>query len=455
MQFYGGQVEEFALETRGQTGLGFEYSATQRLYLRRGQIWSLPEDETSTHGLSGGITYAWDPQLCGQLLPLMRENVANLISCDDLKASLQRGFDAWAMNSRHIKFVDVSTACEKQYTLTKDCPLAEVWVAALSCEFVSALCEDNPNTDASSLTWAAAATPKFALSNSFRFTNGEYNKVGNVVQPSIEIVGGTLLFNIGTPAAPGMCWYLDSAFCSNFHAMKASFPGSTPAVQAANAKVVIIVLFWTIWLSTIALFLYNVFWVFTPRKAFWDELKEALEDGILDGEDMKELEEARKQYIKNTMKRIAKYETIAVAFIITVIVGLPLLYWQLFLPCWDCYDFEGAAVHEAGERTLPSPIRDRHRRSARRRRVMPPGPDLTLTSPVSQVTCLAWDTRMPSPVCRSSQASLRTLVRMCTTRSLPKDHLTIAPPVSTIGTQCSVACRRARMWRTRQACVMP
>jgi hypothetical protein len=353
MQHYGAQVEQYALETRGQTGLG-QYSANERLYLRRGQIWAFPEDETSTHGLSGGITYAWDPHLCDQLLPLMRENVANLISCADLKAALQRGFDAWAMNSRYIKFVDVSTACEKQYTLSKDCPLAEVWVAALSCEFVSALCEDNVNGDTSSLTWAAAATPKFAVSNSFRFTNGEYNQVNNVNQPTIEIVGGTLLFNVGTPAAPGMCWYLDSAFCSNFHLMKAAFPGSTPAFQAANAKVVIIVLFWAIWLSTIALFFYNVFWVFTPRKAFWNELKEALEDGTLDSKDMMELEEARKQYVKNTMKRIAKYETISIAFIITVIVGLPLLYWQLFLPCWDCYDFEGAAVHEAGECTLPS-----------------------------------------------------------------------------------------------------
>ena len=348
MQHYGAQIQEFALETRGQTGLGFEYTATERLYLRRGQLWNWPADETGTHGLAGGITYAWDPQLCGQLLPLMRENVANLISCDDLKASLQRGFDAWAMNSRHIKFVDVSTACEEQYTLTKDCPLAEVWVAALTCEFVSSLCPENSGADTSSLTWAAAATPTYALTNSFRFTNGEYNQINGVNQPTIEIVGGTLLFNIGTPSAPNMCWYMDSAFCSNFHRMKSAFPGSTASNQAANAKVVIVVFFWTIWLSTIALFLYNVFWVFTPRKAFWDELREALGDGDLDSEDMRELEEARKQYAKNTMKRIAKYETIAVAFIITVIVGLPLLYWQLFLPCWDCYDFEGAAVHEAG-----------------------------------------------------------------------------------------------------------
>jgi len=35
-----------------------------------------------------------------------------------------------------------------------------------------------------------------------------------------------------------------------------------------------------------------------------------LGDGDLDAEDMKELEQARKQYVKNTMKRIAKYESL-------------------------------------------------------------------------------------------------------------------------------------------------
>jgi len=262
MQHYGAEIAEFQLGTRGETGLG-AYTANQRLYLRRGQIWNWPADETSTAGLAGGITYAWDPNLCGQLMPLMRENVANLMSCADLKASVQRGFDAWGMNSRYIKFIDVSTACEERFTLTKDCPLAEVWVAAMSCEFISSLCE---GASGDATTWAAAATPSFGIQNNFRFTNGEYAQVGGENQPTIEITGGTLLFNVGTPAAPGMCWYLDSTFCSNFHQMKSAFPGATSANQAANAKVVITVCFWVLWLSTLALFAYHVFWTFTPRK---------------------------------------------------------------------------------------------------------------------------------------------------------------------------------------------
>ena len=39
----------------------------------------------------------------------------DLVSCDDFKASVARAFDMWAANSRHIKFVDVSTGISTVY----------------------------------------------------------------------------------------------------------------------------------------------------------------------------------------------------------------------------------------------------------------------------------------------------------------------------------------------------
>ena len=30
-------------------------------------LWTAPEDESSTSGLGGGITWAWDPELCDEL----------------------------------------------------------------------------------------------------------------------------------------------------------------------------------------------------------------------------------------------------------------------------------------------------------------------------------------------------------------------------------------------------
>lgn len=346
-QHYGAQVDEWILESKGTTGIS-DKSAQAQLYLSRGQLWNMPDDPESTHGLGGGIAYAWDPKLCDLLLPRMRENVMNLISCADLKASLQRGFDAWAINNRFIKFIDVSSACQQQYTLTQDCPLAEVWVSALSCTFVSALCPGAGPSNTGALTWAAAATPKYALTDRFRFTNGQYNKLGSAYRRTIEITGGVLLFNVGTPDAPGMCWYMDSAFCSGFHSMKLFFPGDNAASKAANARVVISVIFYVIWVTSLLFFIYSMFYLFFPRSDFWETLEDAVDGGVITKEERIALEEAKKKYWANMLKRLAKYETLNVATIITMMVGLPLVYYQLFLPCWDCYDFEGAAVHEAG-----------------------------------------------------------------------------------------------------------
>lgn len=407
-QHYGAQVDEWILESKGTTGIS-DKSAQAQLYLSRGQLWNMPDDPESTHGLGGGIAYAWDPKLCDLLLPRMRENVMNLISCADLKASLQRGFDAWAINNRFIKFIDVSSACQQQYTLTQDCPLAEVWVSALSCTFVSALCPGAGPSNTGALTWAAAATPKYALTDRFRFTNGQYNKLGSAYRRTIEITGGVLLFNVGTPDAPGMCWYMDSAFCSGFHSMKLFFPGDNAASKAANARVVISVIFYVIWVTSLLFFIYSMFYLFFPRSDFWETLEDAVDGGVITKEERIALEEAKKKYWANMLKRLAKYETLNVATIITMMVGLPLVYYQLFLPCWDCYDFEGAAVHEAGAALTPAP---------------PLGPTAHQPSAVlcSQATSSAWGTRTRfQPRCLLGP---RTRDPTCTTVSSPAEGCT-------------------------------
>ena len=43
------------------------------------RVWDLPLDALSHAGLGGGITYAFDPELCGKILPLFREDIAGSI----------------------------------------------------------------------------------------------------------------------------------------------------------------------------------------------------------------------------------------------------------------------------------------------------------------------------------------------------------------------------------------
>jgi len=205
-QVYGAQIDEWQLETRNQSALG-DPKSVRAVHLSRGRLWSLPEDLTSTHGLGGGITYAWDPTLCAKILPLFSERVFNLITCDDVKAALTRGLESWSRNSRFIKFQEVTQDCEALGQFTPDCPLAEVWVGALECPLAPDMCNSTGHTGATFT--AASAMPTLALTSAFRFTNGQRNLYSYRQRPTIEIVGGTLLFDIGIET-PGMCWYLDS-----------------------------------------------------------------------------------------------------------------------------------------------------------------------------------------------------------------------------------------------------
>ena len=60
--------------------------------------------------------------------------------------------------------------------------------------------------------------PFIRRSSTFRYTNGArpfHNEV-------VETYAGELTFN-----TEDVCWYLDSAFCSQFHALKARPPART------------------------------------------------------------------------------------------------------------------------------------------------------------------------------------------------------------------------------------
>ena len=108
-------------------------------------------------GLGGGVTWAWDPQLCDELLPLFRETAVvynNLVDCRGIKAAVTRAFFQWESNSNFLKMVDMSAECEKlglaygppqdeahaglfqdpQADFHGGCPLAEIWVTSMATQ---------------------------------------------------------------------------------------------------------------------------------------------------------------------------------------------------------------------------------------------------------------------------------------------------------------------------------
>lgn len=346
-QLYGGQIEEWQLETRNDTGLGDPTSLAAQ-YLSRGRLWSMPEDSMSTHGLGGGITWAWDPSLCSKLLPLFSECVFNLITCEDIKAALTRGFDSWARNSRYINFHDVTGDCEALGQLTPECPLAEVWIGPLECPYAPSMCNDTAG-ESRTTSIAASAMPLFVLTEDFRFTNGQRNLYKYRQRPTFEIVGGTLLFDVGVHT-PGMCWYLDSGFCSGFHAMKAGFWGASDAERASNAFWLLSFLVWGLWFAWHVFVVYHGFYILFPREGTRDKLAKELREAAvsMSWKEWADLEDVRKKYALAVLKRFSAYRTIWIALSSILSIGVPCLYFQIVMPCWNCYDFEGAVVHEVG-----------------------------------------------------------------------------------------------------------
>lgn len=246
----GAQVEQI----RDQFA-GLPLEAGRNIYSTLGFLWSFPELANDTRGLGGGITYAWDPTLCGLLEPIFREN-ENLwgqINCADIKASVHRAFGAWASNSRFIKFNDVTHECEALGYMDPNttergfapavaagldshdgCPLAEIWITpmqraeSIAVEDSSAVSSGQRAAGrrlAEDGVAVATAESYYTLRDDFRYTNGEAAVTLNdanetVPRQVVETYAGTLYIGVDGANGDTLCWYLDSEFCSFFHTMK-------------------------------------------------------------------------------------------------------------------------------------------------------------------------------------------------------------------------------------------
>lgn len=248
---YGAQVDEIAEQMQGVA-----LPTSRHWQSQLGSLWHWPESTSETRGLGGGITYAWDPALCDRLMPLFREDLAavSFIGCEDAQSALFRAMNAWAANSRFVKFVDVTAECAKlgelhdNHTLTAanphgGCPIAELWVTYL---------ERDPDSGDNAIFVATALSHRKA-SYDFRYTNGDApyelaaDGVSASARPVLETYAGTLAYGVDGESADGvaMCWYLDSYFCSGFHELKAdvgSVGGSRALMMCVFLGVTIVTL---------------------------------------------------------------------------------------------------------------------------------------------------------------------------------------------------------------------
>jgi len=305
---YGASVENIIAQQQA-TGpnVGVENSNGQLQDLntqqRLGYLWTFPEDAMDQSGLGGGIAWAWDPKTCDSLLSLFKESLffIELVNCEKLQAAMHRAFATWSANHQYINFVDVTSECAKLHGgVYENCSLIELWVTA----------RDDSAGVVSLEAASAESIPRVAGQAgvpNFRFTSGV-----TTTYTMIETYRARIKFGTGN------CWYLDSTFCSYFHAMKAYQDPET--VHLAG--------------QLTCLMLAGISGLFLTLQITYVV-------AVAGGNSCRER-------CKNALQEISKWSSCLTAIKLVLFVTPLLFYFFIFLPCWDCFDFEAAAVHEVG-----------------------------------------------------------------------------------------------------------
>jgi hypothetical protein len=345
---FGSQINEIQDQMKG-------LSVNRAVQAQLGYLWTSPEDPFSDEGLGGGITWAWDDALCDLLEPRFHEDLfifGNYINCQDFKSAVSRAFDKWSANNKFLKFLDVTNECKKlglnygpptaaaqEGQPHGGCPLAEIWVTKLVAGNRRRLSLVHNGTElieegASELSAemaVATALSHARYSYDFRYTNGDkphtlasdgVTKVfGRAV---VETYAGTFSFNV----EENMCWYLDSGFCYNFHKLKVSMGGATNARMMVEGTTYGLMLLAGLFFLIILLRVLNAAW----------NAADADGDGKVDVYER----------IHSVLLQLSHINPGLLALFLCLFLVPPLVVRQIFRPCFDCYDFESATLHEIG-----------------------------------------------------------------------------------------------------------
>jgi len=231
------------------------------------------------------------------------------------------------MNSRFIKFTDVSEQCASDgYVGTFNCPYSEIWITHLNTTVTVALDSD-----------PIVSQPAAAFTTDFHFTNGIIpsrklgGENGTVVKEEprqvIETVGGRIFLR-----TEEVCWYIDSNFCSGFHDWKRSW-GSPSAAYAVGVTIVFFL--WAIVLIAV----YCSTFVMSRRAGLKYRMKLSDDEQSATPTPMIE---------RICLVITTEFTVIFMALrFLLLIVPWP-FFTAMFSTCWSCYDFEAAVAHEVG-----------------------------------------------------------------------------------------------------------
>jgi hypothetical protein len=337
--------------------------------------WHAPEmDAHTTDGVAGGITWALHPDFCERVLPQFRSErfvfgLVATLDCNALRASVALAMSTWSANHRSLSFHDVSDACTEDRTLMSEdgtrCSAAEVLVRA-----------ENMQRSGGAFTVAYIITHVHEAMRSPVLTSGI------VVPGGVGILSAEMAIDVDT------CWYQDALFCSFFHTVV----GATELQESVRIVLLLLLLIaivglgWEVMRANARALGETSTCLCVGkrrvRRASMLDRQERQEDIAADAEfgerrlsrvtrmsvvghwsrksngDANEsvpsstegcvrsmfTRRVRREW-GNTIIQLPMTSTLIFVFIIAF---LPVFYTDVYLPCYDCHDFEAVIAHEVG-----------------------------------------------------------------------------------------------------------
>jgi hypothetical protein len=335
---------------------------------------SYRDSDGSLLGLAGGITWALHPQFCQDMIPLFKDErlffgALPMMGCGELRDAVANALDSWASNHRLIDFHDVTDACAQEDVIVDGgtkCLHAEMLIRS------------------ESMSGSRAGRAAYVYLDYTDAIRAPRSTTGDVIVQGIGITGAEM------SVATNLCWYMDATFCSFFHRVVDEnelqpyvFSGAIGLFVVSTATV----LFLFLRANTIATNSSSVFLCVRPRRGSIvdrddingvhdvDPFTEGARDSIVRAK--KEMCRCslykavlalctalytmsccvcivvmRKKSLRTTIFEIgltALHMPLFTTLIcIFVMVFMPVFYFTVFLPCYECHDFEATIAHEAG-----------------------------------------------------------------------------------------------------------
>lgn len=327
--------------------------------------WPAPTEVGDSAGLGGGISFAYDPQFCEQMLPRFAAESAidplgltEELRCAQLYAAMDNAMDTWANNHPAVKFTRDFSKCAGE----AECASTELFISV----FDAAAVGGTPSGSAAELRLGFTLVREASTQDTpmlLRNASGAQ-----------RLVGGSSLERVALRFNQTQCWYLDSEFCAPLNLGRAE--GSP--LTSGLALVVAVFVLWCGATVYLALSAVRAVWLCgagrTGRRAASAAacapllLAPPALDELADPADHAPAHPAEHapalsapEHALLVVASVRPWRTALALFVLTS----SLLMWQLvLLPCTTCYDFE---VRRA-RATAPAG-------GARSRRACPPAAD--------------------------------------------------------------------------------